>query len=153
VHFGRGRLAELEADIDKATGLNGVEKLLKLSTTVGISNMNMFNFKIQLHKYRSVREVIDSFYEMRMDMYGKRKTAMVKTMETKVREMSNRARFIQEVVDNTIDLRKMADDEATDAMLLARNYDKHDDKYDYLTRMPMHNMNKQRIQKILKEKE
>ena len=88
-----------------------------------------------------------------MDMYGKRKTAMVRAMETKVREMSNRARFIQEVVDNTIDLRKMADDEATDAMLQAKTYDKHDDKYDYLTRMPMHNMNKQRVQKILKEKE
>ena len=153
VHFGRGRLAELESDVDKTTGLNGVEKMLKLSTTVGISNMNMFNSKIQLHKYRGVREVIDAFYEVRMDMYGKRKTAMVKTMETKVREMSNRARFIQEVVDNTIDLRKMADDEATDAMLLAKKYDKHEDKYDYLTRMPMHNMNKQRVQKILKEKE
>ena len=153
VHFGRGRLAELEADIDKATGLNGVEKVLKLSTTVGISNMNMFNSKIQLHKYRGVHEVIDAFYEVRMDMYGKRKTAMVRAMETKVREMSNRARFIQEVVDNTIDLRRMADDEATDAMLNTKKYDKHDDKYDYLTRMPMHNMNKQRVQKILKEKE
>ena len=153
LHFGKGRLADLEADVDKTTGLNGVEKLLKLSTTVGISNMNMFNAKIQLHKYRDVREVIDAFYVVRMNMYEKRKCAMVRAMETKVREMSNRARFIQEVVENTIDLRKMADDEATDAMLLAKKYDKQDEKYDYLTHMPMHNMNKQRVQKILKEKE
>ncbi len=48
---------------------------------------------------------------------------MVKAMEAKVREMSNRARFIQEVVDNSIDLRKMADDEATDVLLLSKQYD------------------------------
>ena len=153
VQFGRGRLAELEAEQDKTLGINGVEKLLKLTTTVGTSNMNMFNSKIQLHKYKTVQEIINDYYEVRMQMYGKRKAAMVKAMEAKVREMSNRARFIQEVVDNSIDLRKMADDEATDALLLSKQYDKQDDKYDYLTRMPMHNMNKQRVQKIMKEKE
>ena len=153
VQFGRGRLAELEADVDPSTGLNGVEKLLKLSTTVGTTNMNMFNSKFQLHKYKTVQEVIEDYYEVRMQMYGKRKAAMVKAMEAKVREMSNRARFIQEVVDNSIDLRKMADDEATDVLLLSKQYDKQDDKYDYLTRMPMHNMNKQRVQKLIKEKE
>ena len=153
VHFGRGRLAELEAEQDKTLGINGVEKLLKLTTTVGTSNMNMFNSNIQLHKYKTVQEIINDYYEVRMQMYGKRKAAMVKAMEAKVREMSNRARFIQEVVDNSIDLRKMADDEATDALLLSKQYDKQDDKYDYLTRMPMHNMNKQRVQKIMKEKE
>lgn len=153
VQFPKGKLQELETAVDSTTGINGVEKALKLTTTVGISNMNMFNSKIQLHKYASVPEVIEDYYQVRMDMYRKRKEALVKHMETKVREMSNRARFIGEVVNNTIDLRKMSNDEETDKLLETKQYDKHDDKYDYLTRMPMHNTNKQRVQKIIQEKE
>jgi deoxycytidylate deaminase len=56
-------------------------------------------------------------------------------------------------VNNTIDLRKFADDAEMDAALVAKQYDKVQDKYDYLTHMPMHNMNKSRVQKILREKE
>jgi DNA topoisomerase-2 len=108
---------------------------------------------MQLHKYKSIVEVIDDYYLVRMDMYRKRKEAMLRNMEAKVQEMNNRAKFISEVVNNTIDLRKMLDDEDTDQLLTSKQYDKIDDKYDYLTRMPMHNMNKQRVQKIIQDKD
>jgi DNA topoisomerase-2 len=153
IHFTKGKLQELEAEVDPVTGVNGVEKLLKLTTTIGITNMNMFNSKMQLHKYKSIVEVIDDYYLVRMDMYRKRKEAMLRNMEAKVQEMNNRAKFISEVVNNTIDLRKMLDDEDTDQLLTSKQYDKIDDKYDYLTRMPMHNMNKQRVQKIIQDKD
>jgi hypothetical protein len=67
--------------------------------------------------------------------------------------LSNRSKFIQEVVANTIDLRKFNDDDETDAALLLKKYDKVGDKYDYLTRIPMHNINKGRVEKLLKERD
>jgi DNA topoisomerase-2 len=155
VQFVKGKLAELESKKNTDSGLvvNGVEKLLKLSSSVSTTNMNMFNGDIQLHKYRTVQEIIDAYYNVRMDMYGKRKTAQVKLLENKVKELSNRARFITEVVKGTIDLRKMADDEETDSCLEQAKYDRVEDKYDYLTRMPMNNMNKTRAEKIKQERE
>ena len=155
VQFPRGRLGELELTRDSTTNLNGVEKALKLTTTVSTTNMNMFNRNIQLHKYHSVQDIIEDYYEVRMDMYAKRKAAQVASLERKVKELSNRARFITEVVAGKIDLRKMANDDETDAFLEKAKYDRteHDEKYDYLTRMPMHNMNKARVEKIKQERE
>ena len=153
ITFARGKLDELESIVDSTSKINGVEKALKLTTTVSTTNMNMFNRKIQLHKYKGVHEIIDDYYQVRMDMYHKRKSAQVKAMECRVRELSNRARFIGEVVSGKIDLRKMADDTETDAFLVNASYDKHEDKYDYLTHMPMHNMNKARVAKMKQEKE
>ena len=153
VQFTKGKLATLESTVDSTSNLNGVEKLLKLSTTVSTTNMNMFNGQIQLHKYHTVQEVIDDYYNVRLDMYGKRKAAQIKLLENKVQELSNRARFITEVINDKIDLRKMADDEETDAFLAKMKFDRMEEKYDYLTRMPMHNMNKTRAEKIKRERE
>jgi len=152
IQFEKGKLAELECTVDN-NGVNGLEKILKLSTTISTTNMNMFNENKQLHKYKNVREIIDAFYDVRMEMYDKRKNAQVRNMKVRVQELSNRARFIQEVVSNTIDLRKYADDNEMETALAAKKYDKQQDKYDYLTHMAMHNMNKARVQKILQEKE
>lgn len=152
VQFEKGKLAELENSLD-SNGINGVEKALKLTTTVSTTNMNMFNEHKQLHKYTRVEEIIDAFYEVRMSMYEKRKNAQLRNMKSRVQELSNRARFILEVVANTIDLRKYADDAEMNVDMAAKKYDKHQDKYDYLTHMPMNSMNKARVQKILHEKE
>jgi len=148
----KGKKAELESVVDE-NGVNGLEKALKLTSTTNTTNMNMFNDTKQLHKYKSVQEIIDAHYEVRMRAYHKRKAALVRELQAKVCELSNRSRFIQEVVANTIDLRKFADDDETDAALFLKKYDKVGDKYDYLTRIPMHNINKGRVEKLLKERD
>ena len=152
VHFEKGKLNELQGSFD-ANGISGLEKILKLTTTVSTTNMNMFNENKQLHKYSNVEEIIDAYYDVRMTMYGKRKAAQVKIMKERVKELSNRARFILEVVTNTIDLRKFKNDEEVDRALELKQYDKHNDKYDYLTHMPMNNMTQSRVEKNQNEKE
>ena len=148
----KGVKAKLESTVD-GNGVNGLEKILKLTSTVTTTNMNMFNHKKQLHKYKTVQEVIDDYYGVRMDMYEKRKVAQIKSMEMRVRELSNRALFIVEVVNNTIDLRKFDTDDEVNQCLASKKYDKVNDKYDYLTHMPMHTMTKTRVQKLVDENE
>ena len=152
IQFEKGKLDELLSTKD-VNGISGLEKTFKLTTTISTTNMNMFNEKKQLHKYANVEEIIDAYFDVRMEMYRKRKHAQVNAMKEKVKELSNRARFIQEVVANTMDLRKFKDDIELDSALSTKKYDKHNDKYDYLTHMPMHNITKLRVEKILKEKE
>jgi len=153
VIFNKGKLEELESVVDSATSINGIEKAMKLTTTVSTTNMNMFNGNIQLHKYKKVHEIIDDYFKIRLDMYEKRKSSQIKAMEIKVRELSNRARFIDEVISGKLDLRKMADDEETNGFLANAKFDLQDDKYDYLTHMPMNNMNKARVAKMKLEKD
>ena len=152
IQFEKGKKAELESVVD-SFGVNGLEKALKLTSSANTNNMNMFNETRQLHKYNSAQEIIDAHYIVRLEAYQKRKAAVLQNKKIKLQELSNRARFIQEIVANTIDLRKFSDDDETDSALEKKKYDKVDDKYDYLTRIPMHNINRSRVTKILEERE
>jgi len=147
----KGKLAELEAVKDANTGVNGLEKLLKLSTTVSTTNMHMFDADCKLHKYAKVEELIDDFYETRLSMYGKRKANLVKEMEKKLVKLSNRARYILATLDGSVDLRKKTALQVT-ALLESMNFAKIDDDFKYLIKMPMDSVTQENVANILKDK-
>jgi DNA topoisomerase-2 len=148
----RGKLVELEAAIDTATGCNGVEKLLKLTTTETTTNMHMFTSESKLHKYATVQEIIDAFYGVRIGLYQKRKDYLVKDMEHKLVKMSNRARYIQETLSSKIDLRRKTA-QLVDELLTTMKFDKIDGDYKYLVKMPMDSVTEENVAHIMKEKE
>jgi len=151
VTFPKGKLTELETQID-ANGINGVEKLLKLTTSISTTNMHMFDHNKRLHKYKSVEEIIDAFYGVRIEMYGKRKAYLVDEYKMRLSKLSNRARYIQETLNGTIDLRKKKSNEVQD-LLESKKYDKHENKYDYLIKMPMDSVTEENIEHIMKERD
>jgi len=150
VVFAKGKLEELEESMD-ANNCNGVEKLLKLFTTVSTTNMHMFNSECKLHKYANVEEVIDDFYGVRMNLYKKRKEFLVKEMEKKLVKLSNRARYIQEILKGTVDLRRKKADEVT-ALLTSMKFATIDDDFKYLIKMPMDSVTEENVTNIMKEK-
>ena len=151
VVFPKGRLQELEASSD-ANGCNGVEKLLKLFTTESTTNMHLFDSNFKLHKYASVEEIIDGFFSVRMDTYGKRKAYLVKDMERKLVRLSNRARYIQENLKGTIDLRRKTAAQVTE-LLNGMKFATIDDDFKYLIKMPMDSVTQENVESIMKEKE
>lgn len=151
VVFPRGKLQEYEEQVD-ANGCNGVEKLLKLFTTVSNSNMHLFDADCKLHKYKSVEEIIDDFYQVRMRTYQKRKDYLVGDMRARLLKMSNRARYIQENLSGKIDLRRKTSQEVTD-LLTGMKFDEIDGDYKYLTKMPMDSVTKENVEHIMEEKE
>ena len=151
VSFPKGRVAELMETVD-ANGYNGVEKLLKLQTTVSTTNMHMFNSECKLHKYDSVSEIIDDFYVVRINVYQKRKAAMVQSMNKKLVRLSNRARYIQETLKGTIDLRRKNATQVND-LLTNMSFEQIDGDYKYLIKMPMDSVTEENIANIMKEKD
>jgi DNA topoisomerase II len=151
VVFPKGRLAELEAQRDPTRGLNGVHKLLKLATTVSTTNMHMFDADCRLHKYANVKEIIDAFYLVRMEAYRKRKAYQVDAMEKLLVRLSNRARYIQEVLEDIIDLRKKTA-AVVDTLLESRGFQKIEGDYKYLIKMPMDSVTTENVEKIMREK-
>jgi len=151
VAFPRGRLAELEASSDEVTGINGVEKLLKLSTTVSTTNMHMFNNECKLHKYTSVEEVIEEFYGVRLATYGKRKAFLIDDLQKKLVKLSNRAKYILATLDGSVDLRKKKADVVTE-LLTTRGFALIDGDFKYLIKMPMDSVTEENVERILKEK-
>ena len=150
VQFPKGRIQELEASVD-ANGCNGLEKMLKLFTTVSTTNMNMFNSEIKLHKYSSVEEIIDDFYVVRMETYKKRKAAQVDALEKRLVRLSNKVRFIIENLSGAIDLRKKTS-EQVNALLTGLKFDQIDGDFKYLVKMPMDSVTKENVDAITAEK-
>ena len=140
----------LAATVDHGTA---VEKLLKLYTTESTSNMHLFDSQDQLKKYSNVRDIVRDYYATRLSLYGKRKMHQLGAMTAELRVLSNKARYIQELLDGSIDLRRKRGDELT-SMLQSKGYDlvENDDQYKYLLRLPMDSVSEENVQKLLKEK-
>jgi DNA topoisomerase-2 len=151
VVFQKGKIQELEASTD-ANGCNGIEKMLKLFTTISTTNMHMFNGEFKLHKYTRVEEIIEEFYGIRLNVYGKRKAYLVDEMEKKLVKLSNRARYIQETLAGTIDLRRKTAEQVTQ-LLSGMNFALIDGDYKYLIKMPMDSVTQENVANIMKEKE
>jgi len=152
VVFPKGKLAELESVVDSLTGVNDLEKMMKLTTTLSITNMHMFTNEFKLKKYAKIEDIIDDFYGVRLTIYGKRKEALMKEMQKKLVKLSNRARYILETLDGLVDLRRKNAEQVSELMV-ARKFDVLDGDYKYLIKMPMDSVTQENVQNILKEKE
>jgi DNA topoisomerase-2 len=151
ITFQKGKIEELETtkcDYD----CNGLEKLLKLYTTNTTTNMHLFDADDKLKKYEKVEEIIDDYFETRLKMYHVRKEYLIEALEKELVILSNKARYIQELLDDTIDLRKKKKTEII-SMLQEKGYNMIDDdnEYKYLVRMPMDSVSDENVNKLNKE--
>jgi DNA topoisomerase-2 len=110
----------------------------------------MFNSECKLHKYSSVAEIIDDFYGVRLATYQKRKNAQIVAMEKKLIKLSNRARYIQETLVGTVDLRKKNAVQVVELMV-SRKFEPLDGDYKYLVKMPMDSVTQENVDSIMKE--
>lgn len=151
ITFTKGKLDELEATMYD-NNINGVEKLLKLTTTNSTTNMNLFDANERLKKYDSVADIIDDYFDTRLEYYEDRKDNMIDVLEQELVELSNKARYIKENLVGTIDLRKKKKQEIIN-MLSTKGYDiiGGDDEYKYLVKMPMDSVSEENVARLLKE--
>jgi len=157
VVFPKGKLQEYgvgKTEVGK-TGLAGeiteLEKLLHLTTTVTTTNMHLFNAQFKLHKYGTVEEIMDDFYQVRLDTYNKRKMERIQLLTNKLVELSNRAKYIQYLLIDKIDLRRKKNAEVDD-LLLSSGFIKIDDSFSYLRKMQMDSVTEENAAAIMKEK-
>jgi DNA topoisomerase-2 len=153
ITFSKGKLDELES-VKADYNCNGIEKLLKLYTTNTTTNMHLFDADEILQKYDNIPQIIDAYYVTRLKLYEKRKEYMIASLEKELSILSNKARYIQENLDGTIDLRKKKREEVNE-MLSSKGYQQMDGDNDfkYLVRMPMDSVTEENVEKLLKDKE
>ena len=153
IQFPKGKVSELEA-VKADYECNGIHKLLKLYTTVTNSNMHLFDYDDKLRKYDNVKTIVDDYYTKRLELYDVRKKHMIYEINKELVIMSNKAKYIQEVLKGTIDLRRKSK-EVIDELLEAKSYDKlgKDNDYKYLVKMPMDSVSQENVEKIMNDYE
>jgi DNA topoisomerase-2 len=152
ITFPKDKLDELESN--SSENGNGVEKLLKLCSTSSTTNMHLFNEEDKLKKYASVPEIIDDYYKTRLELYGKRKLHLMDVLERELMVLSNKARYIQEILNDTIDLRRKKKDQVIEILRNKKyNVVDGDVEYKYLTKMSMDSVTEENVAKIMNERD
>ena len=145
---------DLQAIIDADTGTNKLEKLLGLFTTQSTTNMNLFDPREKLRKYANIYDIIEDYYVERLALYSKRKTALLAQLGNELRVLTNRARYIQEVLDDKLELRRQTK-EAIHAKMTEHGYEhiEGDTEYKYLLKMPMDSVTDENVRHLLAERD
>lgn len=120
VHFviklKEGKLQEIERT-------EGIEKFFKLSTTLNTSNMVLFDPEGKIKKYNNVSEIMEEFYKVRLDYYEKRKQFLIAKLLRDYEIVSNKAKFINEILNQTLILNNLKKKEII-SLLIKKNFKK-----------------------------
>ena len=147
----KGLVDELESTVSD-NGCNGLEKMFKLFTTNTTTNMHLFDAEDKLKKYENVCEIIDDYFDTRIQMYQVRKNYLIMAITEELVLLSNKVKYIKEVLEGTVDLRRKKKDEVS-TMLLEKGYSVIDEDSDfkYLTKLPMDSVSEENVEKLEKD--
>ncbi|MAU36393.1 MAG: hypothetical protein CMD14_03365 [Flavobacteriales bacterium] len=153
ITFNEGKIDELQLK-QCDYNCNSLEKLLKMYVTKSTNNMHMFDENEKLKKYDNVVDIIEHYIDVRRKVYVERKEYQLKILEQEAKLLSNKARFINEILNDEIDLRRKTK-EMVIGLLTTKKYDKieNDEEYKYLVRLPMDSVTEENYNKLMKEKE
>ena len=129
ITFHKGKLNELESKALEHE-CSALEKQLKLYTTNTNTNMHLFDANDKLKKYKEVNNIIDDYAIQRLELYKVRKTYLINELTNIVVLLSNKVRYIKEVLDGTIDLRRKKKEQVSQ-LLFSKNYLVVDNDNDY----------------------
>ena len=143
----------IDESLDSSNMYNNFEKLMKLYTSLSTNNMHLFNDEEKLMKFDNEKEIVDSYFPVRLKYYQKRKDYMVDALQKELTLLSNKARYIQENLDGEIDLRKKKREEILE-MMVARKYAviEDDTDYKYLLKMPMDSVSAENAEKLINDR-
>lgn len=123
---------------------------LKLKSPINTTNMVLFTEDGKLKKFDTVDEIIDTFCKKRYKLYSVRKITILNTYTDKLKWVSNKRRFLEEVMNKDLIIERRDEDDVI-SDLLTRKYDKKENNYNYLLTLPVRNFTEQQLQKLDKE--
>lgn len=80
----------------------GIEKRLRLSTFINLNNLVCFDAQGRLRRYSSPVSILEDFYHLRLEYYGKRKEWLVQQLTSEWSRLDNRVRFIMEIIEGKL---------------------------------------------------
>ena len=110
---------------------------------------NLFNEKEKLTHYTKAHEIIDDFILKRIGYYEKRKQHIIQVLEKELILLQNNYKYILQLLDGSIDLRKKTTDEIN--KILEKNKYVKIDGYNYLIKMSMDSVSIENVETLKKQ--
>lgn len=122
-------------------------KNMKLSVTKNSTNMMLFDKDEKLRKYDTVGDIIEEFYNVRIEYYNKRKQYLLDKLQHDLEINRNKVRFVEEIINGTIVLNNKKKDFIYDLLDNMKFY-RLDGAYTYLLSMPLHSLQEEKITQL-----
>ena len=145
-------------------GVTEFEKRLKLTSSISLTNIHAYNSNNIIKKYKTPYEIMDEHNSVRSHFYHKRKEYILAELKNKLCILENKVRFIKEVISKNIKVAECTKDELL-KQLFDKEYHLYDGNiishittfnkvksgYDYLIKMPIYTMSKDKVNDLEEE--
>ena len=167
--FDKKILNKLISTTDK-TGLNQFEIMFRMTSKISCDKkLNVYNDKCKLVNYTNIEDILKDYYKVRIHYYELRKNHMMQVMENNLMLISVKVKFILEIINKKVIISNRSKANIKE-QLMTRKYPQMinnklyklipdndkllksgDGSYDYLIKMPIYNLSKERIEELKKE--
>ena len=96
------------------------------------------------------KEIVKYFVDFRLKYYDKRKAFILAKLSDEIKSLDNKSRFIKGIIDKKILINNVPK-ASIESTLDTMKFDKIDGSYDYLLRMPIHTLTKEKYEELLKQ--
>ena len=112
--------------------------------------MVLFDENGRIQKYETVDDIIEHFCNVRFQYYVAMKKHCLEVFSQEIQMLSNKIRFLQEVMDDKLVIYRRDYDEIV-AEMTSKGYNKKNDSFDYLLNMNIRSFTKQKLAELQKE--
>lgn len=124
--------------------------LFELVSTINMSNMHLFAPNGKIKKYDTQYDIIDDYYEVRLDFYEKRRMFLINKLEDKKIWYDNVSKFINLVVQEKIKINNTPI-KTIEKSLKYNKLKEIDGSYRYLLNISIYKLSKEELQKLKSE--
>ena len=148
--------------------INYIELKFKLTTSKSLNNLHLYNNSNTIQKFKNIYEIMDLHFHVRKNLYSKRKASILYEIKNKISILEAKINFINEIINETITIYKN-----TKSNIIKQLFDKNyllihnnvinetsdfdfeniNNEYDYLIKLPIYSLSKDKIDELEKELE
>ena len=111
----------------------------------------MFDEHGKIKKYKTIDEIINDFCVIRYQYYTKRKAYLIKMIENDLLIFQNKYRFLEEVMNETLILKDVDENQITETMKkTGYHIVEGDESFGYLLGLHIRSFSKQKLEEIKK---
>lgn len=121
--------------------------------------MHLYGPEGHIKRYDSVEDIMRDYYQVRLEMYQKRKDYQLGILEHQLKVISYKVKFILMVVEKKLEInnkKKQEIEEKLEKLKFPRLGKSKDDlkvSYDYLLTMPIYNLTQEKIEELKQQEE
>jgi DNA topoisomerase-2 len=127
-----------------------IEKMFHLNKRFSLGNMHLYNYNGTITRYETIYDIIDEFYNVRLELYQKRKDNKLENLEYYLKLISFKVKFILMIINKKLEINNKKKSEIEEK-LIELKFIKIEDSYNYLLSMPIYNLTQEKIEELKKQ--